>query len=1003
MSVQEVLPEIGPHTTHLHLLGNLPAPSPDEVYLRDDQRAALEIVSFEAENPRTPETVVLVTDEGEQEFTIANIFVNAHTRWGKFELAMAHFNRFKNDNPDARGLYLAHTQGLIRDGREKFERRFEDRYLAGEYSGKRKDEGDFDMLFGTFQSIAKADFPRRHFLWKAVDEGHHSNAPTYERVIRHFVPDIRFGITATPNRLDQLDPRRIYGPEVIDVPLAEGIVRGTLRQMTYKVMLEDNIRRRLEQSKLDTSVLNRETARIEPNLKEMIARGQREIKEAGIEDPITVHFAQSIQQAEDIASILAEQGKTTSVIHSQQTDEQNDEATRQLREGEVDDIISINMLNEGRDIPNVNVIAFYRSTESENIFIQQLGRGLQPAEDGSPLLVLDYVANAKRLEFIANIMHGITDYALDAEEYKQKSQTEPEDKGYHQPDWVNVPRSVGADFQLDEELLKVIESVEEQQNYMERLKAMEQIDEFDALAYVNVLARNTRGYPNKTRIADRHKRGLGPSYRSIVAASGLELDQILENVDKDRSFFEDIGHTFNHLQLPDVIILLVQDILLRHPDVNKVVDRNVFSRPGTDDTYHMLESSLTLPDGLSVSMSHYTDMVIIEIDGVSYYITPTRADRTRFDWQEKYNLVDGWDIEINSDQEIKGQFVRGDKPIDMDNLIVLIDLFSRLVRTRSGLDQDGVTSPNYPFYAARDISDVSQVLDRFDPENLMETWDDYKEKRKQLERIAPLVNKMRQVIKIKGRGGAGPRQKNSIFVGKHNGEDIMFDPGEGVFVGRSGGEDIFFYQDKIVRVLTEDGGEVITMTHRFDIETGNITTYSSHGDRLIDQEHPITDNDRRNIERYTINSAYEEAIVKQLSDPSKFRRPYKFRTPNPEEAEVWEQDRIRDGEEWLASFKERFQEGWHKYVPDERIIDTHTTADSLIGSFVTIKKVGTYHKEKNWSGVVIGVDYVSGEIIIANPVYPPGRAEKLSQERVKIFGWSTSSNPLQKITELRVY
>lgn len=982
MSAQEVWPEIGPHTTHLHLIDRLVEPHPDEAYLRDDQRAALEILSYEESHPRTPELVVVTTDQGEEQHTVANMLMCAHTRWGKFEVATALFNRYKQKNPDARGLYLANTRGLVKNSRDKFDRRWGDKFTTGELHGGKKEFDEFDMLFSTFQSMADSSgfrFPRRHFGFKIVDENHHSEAPSFKKVIQYFIPDVRLGTTATPNRLDKLDTRKTFGQEVVDVPLAEGIVRGTLRTMNYKVMLENNIRDKLEAGTIDTATLNRETQRIDPNLKEMIKRGQEEINKAGIKDPMVLHFAQSIQQAEDIASYLP----NSSILHSGQTDEQNDEAIRRFKEGEVDHVISINMLNEGIDVPTANVIAFYRSTESENIFIQQLGRGLEPAEDGSPLLVLDYVANARRLEFVYNLMHGITNYVLDLEEYKQKSQSEPTDKGFNEPDWVNVPRSLGVNFELDEELLKVVETIVEQREYMEKKKQFENLTEFEALAYVQMLGRRqvakqhtglSLGLSN-SKVTELAKRGEGPTSQGLTTATRMRAVDIMNSVDYGMKSKEEMINSISEAELPDAIILLAQDIISRHPEALAHVDWS--TRSSDDKLLAFLDKEVNLPEfgDIWLGMNQMNDYVIVRLGDYNFRFSPTDSVYSGHD--PAYDMkprCSGWDISITTQDDlltVGKRFFASDKynkyqdqtlafaqpfyhnaqaddaePLSIGHNVqgMLTELFTELVRIRTDLSNDGTLNSNYPFYAYRSLEEVGAFLDNFKGYNEDE-WDKYADDRRNIVKTNTYVEKLKKVIKIGSQVNFDwlDQSKDQPFIPLSD-QEVSYDPESNkVTVSSRTNPNValkFSLDDNRMRKV---GSDVRTLDMGIILPNGTTAEF--------------------------IDGFYDRVVELKISK-------FKQQTSSIQGSEEGgHEGTLAYTQGWLERFSAKVNAA-QGYIPTTKLGDFTPYNDEIIGMSVDFEHPTDQSAKKDFYGIVKKVDYKSGVIEVYNRLIHRSGQEK---------------------------
>ena len=95
--------------------------------------------------------------------------------------------------------------------------------------------------------------------------------------------------------------------------------------------------------------------------------------------------------------LFSARGIRAALMHSRLPREQRFKNLSSFRLGEIDMLISIEMLNEGIDVPDVNLVAFMRVTHSRRIFLQQLGRGLRVSPTKKKVLVLDFVADIRRL------------------------------------------------------------------------------------------------------------------------------------------------------------------------------------------------------------------------------------------------------------------------------------------------------------------------------------------------------------------------------------------------------------------------------------------------------------------------------------------------------------------------------------------------------------------------------------------------------------------------------
>jgi predicted DNA-binding transcriptional regulator AlpA len=307
-------------------------------------------------------------------------------------------------------------------------------------------------------------------------------------------------------------------------------------------------------------------------------------------------------------------------------------------------------------------------------------------------------------------MHGITNYALEATEYKQSSRSEPNEKDYNEPDWINVPRSLGAKFELDEELLKVVEAIDEQKDYIEKKKLFENLTEFEALAYVDMIGRRKVAKQHsavtaplsKTVLADMSKRGMGPTFRSLQAATDLDLTEMMNAVGYGSKSFYEIINDINETELPDAIILTVQDIINRHPETINFIDRSTRSRKKIGRNNIFMDREVHLSDfgDTWLGMDQLGDSIIAHLGDYTYRMTPT------YSWHSDYDQIDdhesgchGWDVSITTDNdnstvlemffvsETSDMVLRSSRmEDDVQASVELVKLFRELIRIRNSLD-----------------------------------------------------------------------------------------------------------------------------------------------------------------------------------------------------------------------------------------------------------------------------------------------------------------------------
>lgn len=332
------------------------------------------------------------------------------TGLGKTVVAGFELERLLEEDP-GRVLFLSHDTRINAQGRETYEEMFGDKYTHGNFNGEEKHLHRVDFLYATFQTMAnhRQKFGRREFKYIVIDESHHLMAETFFPTVEYFIPKLFLGLTATPERTDGLDITDFFGEPVINLGLFKALAKGYLCEVDYRLMTDEiqNL------DVLDTPVGKLSIAELNRRL--FIPKRDEEMvrliaeKSAAVKNPRTIIFCASVQHAENLAKLIPD----SVVLHSKVKGKK--ERKRRLdafRSGEAKTILTVDMLNEGINVPEANILVFARSTASRRIYLQELGRGLRWAE-GKVLLVLDFVANCERIEWIDEVLTGVREEADD--------------------------------------------------------------------------------------------------------------------------------------------------------------------------------------------------------------------------------------------------------------------------------------------------------------------------------------------------------------------------------------------------------------------------------------------------------------------------------------------------------------------------------------------------------------------------------------------------------------
>lgn len=305
-------------------------------------------------------------------------------------------------NPYQEVLVLAHMNDLVRQLEQSSWSQLPKGVSTHLWTDGERPAYQGGVVFATWQSVAAA-MQRgdaglsSRFGLVIVDEAHHAPSEAFSRLLSDLEPNFLVGLTATPWRGDDKDLRTLFGEPAYSCDIVKGMQRGYLATVDYR-MLTDGIDweevSRASSQGLTVTDLNRHLLVPERDI------GMVETicsKMAETEKPRALAFCRSIDHAERLQPLFAARGIRAALMHSKLPREQRFKNLSGFRLGKIDMLISIEMLNEGIDVPDVNLVAFMRVTHSRRIFLQQLGRGLRVSPGKKKVVVLDFVADIRRL------------------------------------------------------------------------------------------------------------------------------------------------------------------------------------------------------------------------------------------------------------------------------------------------------------------------------------------------------------------------------------------------------------------------------------------------------------------------------------------------------------------------------------------------------------------------------------------------------------------------------
>ena len=303
-------------------------------------------------------------------------------------------------NPAADILVLAHTVDLVKQLERSLWPMLKKDVSTHLWAGGESPAYSGGVTFATWQSVvgtAAREGLSRRFPLVIVDEAHHAPAPAYHSLIAALEPNFLIGMTATPWRGDERNLSGIFGEPAFSMDIVAGMQDGYLAGVDYRMLVDDVDWEEIQKmSHEGYSIKELNQKLILPDRDEaMVARVIARMD--SLESPRVMCFCRSIEHAERIRRIFLAQSVQAGVLHSAMPREDRFRTLSSFRHGTLQLILSVDMLNEGIDVPDVNMVVFMRVTHSRRIFVQQLGRGLRVTPTKTRVVVLDFVADIRRI------------------------------------------------------------------------------------------------------------------------------------------------------------------------------------------------------------------------------------------------------------------------------------------------------------------------------------------------------------------------------------------------------------------------------------------------------------------------------------------------------------------------------------------------------------------------------------------------------------------------------
>ena len=459
-------------------------------------------------------------------------------------------------------LFVAHREEILKQAAESFRnvRSSED---YGFFTGDEKCT-DKSVIFASVATLGKTEylnekyFAPDYFNYVVIDEFHHAVNNQYRKIIEYFKQQFLLGLTATPERMDGKNIYEICDYNVpYEISLKDGINKGMLVPFHYYGIYDETdytklhvVRGKYVEEELNKTYIGN-VYRHDLIYKYYCKYGSKQ----------ALGFCCSRKHAEEMAKEFSRRGIPSAAVYSNADGKfsmDRTEAIEKLESRKIKVIFSVDMFNEGVDIPSVDMVMFLRPTESPVVFLQQLGRGLRRSKGKEYLNVLDFIGNYEKA--------GRVRYLLTGKNKVEKQAYSPADK-------TNYPDDCFVDF--DMKLIDLFAEMDKKQQPLKdqikkeyfRVKELlgKQPSRMDLFTYMD---------------DDVYQKAIARSSENSFKKYLEYLNELNELTDEQKSFCQGIGKEFIKLlentNMTKVYKMPVLMAFYNHGDVRMEVTETEF-------------------------------------------------------------------------------------------------------------------------------------------------------------------------------------------------------------------------------------------------------------------------------------------------------------------------------------------------------------------------------------------------------------------------------------------
>ena len=357
--------------------------------------------------PNTMQKEILEKLENTRKLGNKKGLVVAATGTGKTYLAAMDIKNFF-EKKEKKFLFLAHREELLENAILVCKKimKITENKIGRIFGGKKEIEKK--IVFATVQSLQNnyLEFSKNYFDYIVIDEFHHSSAKSYTKIINYFNPKFLLGLTATPERMDGKDILELCDYNLVgEMGLKRSMEQDLIAPFHYFGINDETFdyeKIPYKNGKYQEDILvknlsnNKRVNYIIENIKKIGFDGEK---------MSCIAFCENINHANFMNENFNKNGYISEILTSRTSKFEREKILENFKNKKIEILCVVDILNEGIDIPNINLLLFLRPTFSSTIFTQQIGRGLRKCENKDFVTIIDFIGNHKKDYIIAKFFY----------------------------------------------------------------------------------------------------------------------------------------------------------------------------------------------------------------------------------------------------------------------------------------------------------------------------------------------------------------------------------------------------------------------------------------------------------------------------------------------------------------------------------------------------------------------------------------------------------------------